>query len=120
LLPPFEAASTRFWVGRPDGISVCLCDKAIDGDLQADVRRVFALKFQADEIHNCVVIADGGASGDSISLRCRCRSVHLVRMMRFFPSAIDRRLADKRSPTLSQMIDFVIAGLSTPADQPVS
>jgi hypothetical protein len=37
-----------------------------------------------------------------------------------FPSAIDHRLADKRSPTLSQMIDFVIAGLSTPADQPVS
>jgi AcrR family transcriptional regulator len=67
------------------------------------------------------VIADGVASGEfrtsnvGVAALCTCTA-----MMRFFHPQLIAEFADKPSPALSQMIDFVIAGLSTPADQPVS
>ena len=62
------------------------------------------------------VIADGVASGEFYTLDvggaalCTCTA-----MMRFFHPQLIAEFADKPSPTLSQMIDFVIAGLSAPA-----
>ena len=64
------------------------------------------------------VIADGVASGEfhtsdvGVAALCTCTAV-----MRFFHPPLIAEFADKPSPTLSQMIDFVIAGLSTPGNQ---
>jgi AcrR family transcriptional regulator len=63
------------------------------------------------------VIADGVASGEfrapdvGVAALCTCTA-----MMRFFHPQLIAEFADKPSPTLSQMIDFIIVGLSAPAD----
>jgi hypothetical protein len=41
-------------------------------------------------------------------------------VVRFVHPQLIAEFADKPSPTLDQMIDFVIAGLSASANQPVS
>ena len=62
------------------------------------------------------VIADGVASGEfhapdvGLAALCTCTA-----MMRFFHPQLIAEFADKPSPELDQMIDFVIAGLSAPA-----
>jgi AcrR family transcriptional regulator len=67
------------------------------------------------------VISDGVASGEfhssdvGVAALCTCTA-----MMRFFHPQLIAEFADKPSPTLDQMIDFVIAGLSAPPHQPVS
>ena len=67
------------------------------------------------------VIADGVASGEfhasdlGVAALCTCTA-----MMRFFHPQLIAEFADKPSPTLSQMIDFVIAGLSAPNKVPIS
>jgi AcrR family transcriptional regulator len=67
------------------------------------------------------VIADGVADGEfrvsdvGVAALCSCTA-----MMRFFHPQLIAEFTDKPSPTLDQMIDFVIAGLSAPAPQPVS
>jgi AcrR family transcriptional regulator len=59
------------------------------------------------------VIASGAASGEfrvsdvSIAAMCTCAA-----MVRFFHPQLIAESADKPGPTLDQMIDFVIAGLS--------
>jgi len=61
------------------------------------------------------VIASGVASGEfrvsdvNIAAMCTCSA-----MVRFFHPQLIAESADKPGPTLSQMIDFVIAGLSAP------
>jgi AcrR family transcriptional regulator len=63
------------------------------------------------------VIADGVASGEfrapdvGVAALCTCTA-----MMRFFHPQLIAEFADKPSPTLSQMIDFIIVGLSAPTD----
>jgi AcrR family transcriptional regulator len=65
------------------------------------------------------VIADGVASGEfhapdaGVAALCTCTA-----MMRFFHPQLIDEFADKPSPTLDQMIDFVIAGLSARAKRP--
>jgi AcrR family transcriptional regulator len=67
------------------------------------------------------VIADGVASGEfhapdvGLAALCTCTA-----MMRFFHPQLIAEFADKPSPGLGQMIDFVIAGLSAPAGRPAS
>jgi AcrR family transcriptional regulator len=67
------------------------------------------------------VISDGVASGEfhasdvGVAGLCSCTA-----MMRFFHPQLIAEFADKPSPTLDQMIDFVIAGLSAPVHQPAS
>jgi AcrR family transcriptional regulator len=67
------------------------------------------------------VISDGVASGEfhasdvGVAALCSCTA-----MMRFFHPQLIAEFADKPSPTLDQMIDFVIAGLSAPVHQPAS
>jgi AcrR family transcriptional regulator len=59
------------------------------------------------------VIADGVASGEfrvtdvNVAANCTCAA-----MVRFFHPQLIADCADKPEPTLDQMIDFVIAGLS--------
>jgi AcrR family transcriptional regulator len=59
------------------------------------------------------VIADGVASGEfrvsdvNVAAHCTCAA-----MVRFFHPQLIADFADKPDPTLDQMIDFVIAGLS--------
>jgi hypothetical protein len=41
LLPAFDSGEHAFWVGGPHegfGICVCLCDEAVDGELQINDR----------------------------------------------------------------------------------
>ena len=41
MFPPFNSGEHSIWVGGPYegfGISVCLCDEAVDGDLQINDR----------------------------------------------------------------------------------
>jgi AcrR family transcriptional regulator len=67
------------------------------------------------------VIADGVASGEfhapdaGLAALCTCTA-----MIRFFHPQLIDEFADKPSPTLDQMIDFVITGLSARAKQPGS
>jgi len=67
------------------------------------------------------VIADGVASGEvyapDVGVAALCV---LTAMLRFIHPQFIAEFADKPSPTLDQMIDFVIAGLSAPAARPVS
>jgi AcrR family transcriptional regulator len=62
------------------------------------------------------VIADGVASGEfrvadvNVAANCTCAA-----MVRFFHPQLIADCADKPEPTLDQMIDFVIAGLTHPA-----
>jgi AcrR family transcriptional regulator len=62
------------------------------------------------------VIADGVASGEfrtgDVGVAALCT---LTAMVRFIHPEIIAEFADKPSPTLDQMIDFVIAGLNAPA-----
>jgi AcrR family transcriptional regulator len=64
------------------------------------------------------VIADGVASGElyapDVGVAALCV---LTAMLRFIHPQFIAEFADKPSPTLDQMIDFVIAGLSAPAGQ---
>ncbi|HEX4555608.1 MAG TPA: TetR/AcrR family transcriptional regulator [Xanthobacteraceae bacterium] len=59
------------------------------------------------------VIADGVASGEfrvtdvAVAAQCTCTA-----MARFFHPQLIAECADKPGPTLDQMIDFVVAGLS--------
>jgi AcrR family transcriptional regulator len=59
------------------------------------------------------VIADGAASGEfrvadvGVAAQCTCAA-----MVRFFHPQLIAECADKPGPTLDQMIDFVIAGLT--------
>ena len=61
------------------------------------------------------VIASGVASGEfhaadvEIAATCTCTA-----MVRFFHPLLIAETADKPGPTLDQMIDFIIAGLSAP------
>jgi len=61
------------------------------------------------------VIASGVASGEfhvpdvGIAAMCTCSA-----MVRFFHPQLIAEAADKPGPTLNQMIDFIIAGLSAP------
>ena len=67
------------------------------------------------------VIADGVASGEfhtsdvGLAALCTCTA-----MVRFFHPQLISEFADKPSPTLDQMIDFVIAALGAQAKQPGS
>src|ERR1044071_5633595 len=60
-----------------------------------------------------LVIAQGAGSGEfdgpdlQLASPCAC-----TRMMRFFPPQMIAQCANKPGPTIDQMIDFVIAGLS--------
>jgi AcrR family transcriptional regulator len=67
------------------------------------------------------VIADGVASGEfhtsDAGVAALCT---LTAMVRFIHPQLIAEFADKPSPALDQMIDFVIAGLRAPADRPVS
>jgi AcrR family transcriptional regulator len=64
------------------------------------------------------VIADGVASGEfhtsDVGVAALCT---LTAMMRFIHPQLIAEFAHKPSPTLDQMIDFVIAGLSAPSGQ---
>src|SRR5215472_4745420 len=61
------------------------------------------------------VIADGVASGEfraadvNVAANCTCAA-----MVRFFHPQLIADCADKPEPTLDQMIDFIIAGLTHP------
>ena len=65
------------------------------------------------------VISDGVASGEfhtsdvGVAALCTCTA-----MMRFFHPQLIAEFADKPSPTLDQMIDFVIAGLNSRYREP--
>jgi AcrR family transcriptional regulator len=67
------------------------------------------------------VIGDGVASGEfhaaDVGAAALCV---LTAMLRFIHPQFTAEFADKPSPPLGQMIDFVIAGLRAPAGQPVS
>ena len=67
------------------------------------------------------VISDGVVSGEfhtsDVGVAALCT---LTAVVRFVHPQLIAEFADKPSPTLDQMIDFVIAGLSAPANQPVS
>jgi hypothetical protein len=62
------------------------------------------------------VIADGVASGEfhtsdvGLAALCTCTA-----MVRFFHPQLISEFADKPSPTLDQMTDFVITALRSPA-----
>ena len=72
-------------------------------------------KLHMDRITDTIaaVIADGVASGEfrvadvSVAAHCTCAA-----MVRFFHPQLIADCADKPDPTLDQMIEFVIAGLS--------
>jgi AcrR family transcriptional regulator len=72
-------------------------------------------KLHMDTITESIaaVIADGVASGEfrvsdvNVAAHCTCAA-----MVRFFHPQLIADFADKPDPTLDQMIDFVIAGLS--------
>jgi AcrR family transcriptional regulator len=67
------------------------------------------------------VIADGMASGEFHTSDAGTAALcTLTAMVRFIHPQLIAEFADKPSPTLDQMIDFVIAGLSAPAGRPVS
>jgi hypothetical protein len=62
LLPPFDSGEDTFWVGGPHegfGIGICLCDKAVNRDLQINDRSEHAA-FEAptrelgEEAFDCV------------------------------------------------------------------
>jgi AcrR family transcriptional regulator len=67
------------------------------------------------------VISDGVVSGEfhtsDVGVAGLCT---LTAVVRFVHPQLIAEFADKPSPTLDQMIDFVIAGLSAPTNQPVS
>jgi hypothetical protein len=67
------------------------------------------------------VIGDGVASGEfhaaDVGAAALCV---LTAMLRFIHPQFIAEFADKPSPPLGQMIDFVITGLRAPAGQPVS
>ncbi len=67
------------------------------------------------------VISDGVASGEfracDVDVAALCT---LTAMVRFIHPELIAEFADKLSPTLDQMIDFVIVGLGGRIDQPIS
>jgi AcrR family transcriptional regulator len=67
------------------------------------------------------VIADGAASGEfrvadvTTAALCSCTG-----MLRYFHPQLIDEFCDKPSPTLDQMIDFIVAALTSPAARPAS